>query len=286
MTGMEFDPVEVEEEGKKGEEEEKDKKPSFADFRVPDDHEDETLRGLSGPELINTLKASKELTKRAIEQANSASSAATAAANAANVAAVAGSRATVETPKPTELTKEDLLLADPNVVNAKISAIFAEKARPVLVEQYTKMSHQAIALAKQDKKAMPHWDKYEDEILKEAAPLSVDVTANMSTWKHLYATVIGRHQEEIIEEEVARRIKKKDDPDPDSDNDLDPSATVVNRESLVGKRVTVGSTGERGKGGGGGGKKALPKLNDEQRVTAARLGVSEEDYASYLIEEE
>lgn len=283
MTGMEFDPVEVEEEGdKKGGEEDGDKKPSFSDFRVPDDHEDESLRGLSGPELINTLKASKELTRRAIEQANSASSAANAAANAANVAAVAGSR-TVDAPKPTELTKEDLLLADPKIVNDKIAAIFQEKARPVLIEQYTKMTHQAIALSKQDKKAMPYWDEYEGEIIKEAGSLSLDVTANMSTWKHLYGTVTARHQEEIIDREITRRAKAKEDEDNPDLPSTTPTATE--RDNLVGKRVTVGSTGERGKGGGGGGKRALPKLDDAQRATAARLGVSEEDYASYLPEE-
>ncbi len=285
MTGMEFDPADLDEEGNlkvgegEGGGEDKDKKPSFSDFRVPDDHEDQSLRGLSGPELINTLKASKELTRRAIEQANSASGAANAAANAANVAA-AGSR-TADPPAPTTLTKEDLLLADPKIVNDKIAAIFQEKARPVLIEQYTKMSHQAIALARQDKKAMPHWDEYEAEIIREASPLSLDVTANMSTWGHLYATVVGRHQNEIIEREITKRTKEKDDPD------LDPDlpSKVVDRENLVGKRVTVGSTGERGKGGGGGGK-SPPKLDDQQRATAARLGVSEEDYASYLPDEE
>ena len=287
MTGMEFDPAELDEEGnvKTGEGEgegegDGDKKPSFSDFRVPDDHEDEALRGLSGAELLNTLKSSKELTRRAIEQANSASEAATAAANAANVAA-AGTR-TAEPAKPTELTKEDLLLADPKIVNDKIAAIFNEKARPVLVEQYTKMSNQAIAIARHDKKAMPHWDDYEDEIIKEAGPLSVDVTANQGTWKTLYATVIGRHQEEIIEKEITRRTKKKDD----DDLDLDPTATVENRADLVGRKVTVGSTGERGKGGGGGGKKGLPKLDDEQRAAARALGVTEKEYAAYLPDEE
>jgi uncharacterized membrane protein len=289
MTGMAFDPAELDDEGNlktgdgEGDGDDKDKAPSFSDFHVPDDHEDESLRGLSGAELISTLNASKELTKRAIEQANSASNAANAAANAANVAAAAGVK-TVEPAAPTVLTKEDLLLADPDVVNKKIADIFAEKARPVLIEQYNKMSHQAIALARQDKEKMPHWDRYEAEIIKEAAPLSLNVTANMSTWTHLYATVIGRHQNELIEEEVVRRTKKKKEED--DDPDLDPSATVVNRESLVGKRVTVGSTGERGKGGGGGGKKSPRKLNDEQRATAARLGVSEDDYAAYLPDEE
>ncbi len=287
MTGMAFDPAELDEEGnvKPAEEEEEkgDKKPSLSDFRVPDDYEDESLRGLSGAELINTLKQSKELTRRAIEQANSASSAATAAANAANVAAAAGTR-TVEEPAPTALTKEDLLLADPKVVNDKIAAIFQEKARPVLIEQYTKMTHQAIALAKHDKEAMPYWSEYEDEIIKEASTLSLDVTANMATWKHLYATVIGRHQNEIIDKEIAKRAKKKDDED---DPDLPATTrTAEERESLVGRRVTVGSTGERGKGGGGGGKKGPAKLDDEQRATASRLGVSEEEYAAYLPDEE
>ncbi len=289
MTGMAFDPADLDDEGNlkvgdgDGEEEDKDKKPSFSDFRVPDDHEDETLRGLSGPELINTLKASKELTRRAIEQANSASGAANAAANAANVAA-AGSR-TADPPAPTELTKEDLLLADPKVVNDKIAAIFAEKARPVLIEQYTKMSHQAIALAKQDKKVMPYWDEYEDEIIKEAAPLSLDVTANMATWRHLYGTVTARHQNEIIDKEISRRAKEKEDED-DPDLPATTRTQLEDKDNLVGKRVTVGSTGERGKGGGGGGKKGPRKLDDVQRATAARLGVSEEDYAAYLPDEE
>ena len=290
MTGLEFDPADLDAEGNvktgEGEGEGGDKKPSISDYRVPDDHEEESLRGLSGAELINTLKASKELTRRAIEQANTATTAANTAANAANIAATAGTR-TGDPPKPTELTKEDLLLADPKIVNDKISAIFNEKARPVLIEQYTKMTHQAIALAKHEKKEMPHWDEYEAEIIKEAAPLSLDVTANMATWKHLYGVVTGRHQNEIIEREIAKRTKKKEDDD--DDDDLDASATTrteADRTDLVGKRVTVGSTGERGKGGKTGGSKTAPKLNDEQRAAARALGVTEEEYAAYLPDEE
>lgn len=286
MTGMEFDPAELEEEeGAKPEEgegeDDGDKKPSFSDFHVPDDYEDEELRGLSGAELLSTLKQSRELTKRAIEQANSASGAANAAANAANAAASA-SRPASAPAAPTELTKEDLLLGDPKVVNEKIAAIFAEKARPVLVEQYTKMTHQAIELARRDTERMPYWSDYETEILNEARNLSLDVTSNMATWTHLYSTVTGRHQKEIIEKEIAKRTEKGDD-----ETDLPPTATAAPISAdLVGRRVTVGATGERGKGGGGGGKKGAPKLNDEQRRAAHLLGVAEEDYARYLPEEE
>jgi hypothetical protein len=275
MTGMEFEPVDLEEEGTKTGEEDGDESISFSDYRVPDDHEDESLRGLSGPELINTLRQSKELTRRAIEQANSASGAANAAANAANIAAVS-SRSNVDMPAPTALTKEDLLLADPKIVNDKIAAIFQEKARPVLIEQYTKMSQQAIALSRHDKKAMPYWDDYEDEIIREAGSLSLDVTANMGTWKHLYASVVGRHQSDITKKEIIRLMNEKDDPAP--------IRTEEDSGNLVGKRVTVGSTGERGKGGGGG-RKSAPKLDDEQRAAARALGVSEEEYAAYLPQE-
>lgn len=290
MSGIIFDPEDVAEdlepgvkpEGEGEGEEDDDKKPdapSFSDFRVPDDYEDESLRGLDGQSLIQALKQSKELTKRAIEQANSASGAATAAATAA--VAAAGTK-TADVPAPTEITKEDLLLADPAIINQKISDIFAEKARPVLIEQYNKMSHQALALAKTNKKSMPWWDDYEDEIITEANKLPVNMTASLDTWVGLYGTVTARHHEEIIDKEIEKREKKsKSNAEEDGAGTKD--VTGDKSTDLTGRRVTVVDAGERGKGGGGGGKRALPKLDDDQRRTARLLGVAEEDYAKYAI---
>ena len=259
----------------------KDTAPDFKDFRIPDDYEDEDLRGLDGQSLLQALKQSKELTKRAIEQANSVSGAATAAATAATVAATAGTRPAAV--KPTEITKEDLLLADPVIINKKLDDIFAEKARPVLIEQFTRMSHQALALARTDTKNMPFWEEYEDEIVARANKLSVDLTANMETWKGLYAQVTALHQPEIIEREVAKRLKKGEDDNSDGAGDKGGGGGG----DKVGRRVRVVDTGETGKGGGGGGGgDGAAGLNDEQRRTANLLGVSHEDYAKYAKEEE
>lgn len=281
MSGITFDPEDLDleagelgddESGGEGEKPGDPPKPAepaspAQPWRVPDDYEDADLRGLDGPAVVKLLQQSKDLTRRVLDQSKSTADAAVAAAHAASSRPAADNAAAEEDYR---LTKEELLTGDPDVVNRKLDALFSAKATPVVTELYRVASYNSLAAAKTDA-SMPYFQDYEDEIVRLANDLPLNVTANPQTWKHLYSRVVSLHQDEIIEKEIERRTKDKggeEKPPERNGRRPDPS----------------GSTGDAGRGGPP--AAAQRQLSTEQKRMARLLGVSEEDYLKHMPDEE
>lgn len=247
--------------------------PSLRDARVPDDYEDEDLRGVDAQTLLQLLKTSKEVTKRAVEQANAATaSAQSAAASAASVALGRDDRR--DTSEDYLLTKEELLTGDPESINRKLDQLFQAKAAPLLGSIYQGFSAQAYQIAKADS-SMPYWKDYEGEILGVARTLPVNQTASLDTWRRVYNHVLDQHRDEIFEKEINRRMEERNGGG---------AARAPGSPTLQPGRSSSMSIGERGSGSP---SKDRPedKLSDEQKRYARLLGVKLDEAAKYLIEE-
>lgn len=248
---------------------------TLRDLRVPDDYEDEDLRGVDGQTLLHLLKTSKEVTKRAIEQANAATASSSAAAASAASLAMRDQPGQQQPPDHL-LTKDELITGDPDAINNKLERLFAAKAAPLVNSIYQGFSQQAYMLAKNDKANMPYFEEFEDEILEEAKRLTVGQTASMDTWRHLYHGVENRHRDTIIDREVKKRLEAQGGGN---------GGRSTAQPELQPGRSTSASLAERGSGAGGDKIDPVSRLSDDQKRYARLLGVKPEEAAQYLPEE-
>lgn len=100
------------------------------------------------------------------------------------------------------LTSDDFISGDPDVIEQKLGQLFERKAAPLLADIYKGMTIQTMHAAKSN---LPHYSKYEQEILQELSQTPINQTANFNTWKDAHDRVVARHIDDIANERMKNR---------------------------------------------------------------------------------
>lgn len=229
------------------------KKVDVNQLKIPDDHEDETLRGKTVSQLVNEMNTLKATARSAIDHSTAVAAAAARAMPHANQPAP--QRAAEVDPNEYLITNEDLLAQDTKTLNDKVQRMFEAKATPLLLEQYQNSSIVALQASRNDKRNMPYFEHFEQEIMQLAAQRKVNETARLDTWYKMYNEVVARHQPEITEHIVQQRL---------AEERAKASPPVPQME--------------RGRGGA---VASSPTLTDDEKRVATQMGVSFEDYLKH-----
>jgi hypothetical protein len=156
-----------------------------------------------------------------------------------------------------EFTEEDLLGTDPAVFQKKLETFFQKQTQPLLVDYYSGQSEMQYRTAQQNPK-FKYFKDFEDEILSMARQLPVNQTALASTWEGLYAIVVQRHLDTILQKEQAARSRK-------------PATPPVTERGTAPQRKP---------------KSGAASLTAQEKSVADALGISHEDYARYVPKKE
>lgn len=160
-------------------------------------------------------------------------------------------------PNSVKLTSEDLLGTNPDSVNAKLDKLFEMKAAPVLGSLYQNMANNAYTAARSMTQHFPYFQKYEQEIMQVASRLPAASLADVNAWGNLYRQVVGMHYNEILEEEVQKRLSEQN-------NKKQQNIPPMER----GGSSNSPATGQH-------------NLTQEELMTATMLGVEPKEYANY-----
>lgn len=159
-------------------------------------------------------------------------------------------------PQQTEplFNSDDFISGDPAAIEEKMGQLFMRKAAPLLTDIYRGMTLQTMQTARS---TLPHFAKYEAEIMAELNPLPINQTANYATWKDAHDRVVARHIDEIAAERGRQRPpipvteRGNSAPPADTSTDLTPDdikiadGLGVSRELFARmKGVYAGRTGE------------------------------------------
>ena len=98
--------------------------------------------------------------------------------------------------------KDDFLTGEPAAIQTKIERIFEQKAQPFLLDIYRGLTISSLNTARQ---TLPHFQRYEPEILQEMAHVPINLTAHYQTWKDAHDRVTSRHIDEIMAERARAR---------------------------------------------------------------------------------
>ena len=97
---------------------------------------------------------------------------------------------------------DDFVTGRASDIEQKLGQLFERRAQPFLVEVYTNMSMLNMQNARQ---ILPHYAKYEHEIMAELGRQPVNMTANFSVWKDAHDRVVARHVDEISQERARNK---------------------------------------------------------------------------------
>lgn len=224
---------------------------SYESIILQGEHIPQELQGINVTALLNTYATQKDMMRQLLTQPAAPSA--------------GGTESDADILAQLNLTEEELGVgSNPASVQDKLSKLLEAKVGPVIrQQQFQILNTRSLLNMTQAREVLPHFKKYEAEIVMEASKKDVTETANPQTWKDLHDMVVARHQEEIIAERLAEGSKR---PKP--------------------------QFSERGKGkSGGGSDKKRSTLSDEQRrvlkgLQDAGAQITEEQYLARVQKED
>lgn len=208
----------------------------YADFRFEGDDVPEELRGRSPAEALQTYRALQTIARQL-------------------AAAQQQPAQTAQSLPAVEITEDDLgYSADPKVLQGKIEQLLAAKTQPYIQSLH---QQQSMSNYQQARTTLPHFQRYEQEILQHAQQLNVEQTANPQTWVWLHNQVAAMHMDEIIADKIKEATAAA------SAAPARPAAPVTERGSAPAPN---------------GGKSKKPDLSPEELAVVRGLGITPEQF--------
>lgn len=107
--------------------------------------------------------------------------------------------------------KDDFIDPHASNVEEKITQLFQRTAAPLILDVYRANTVNAVLIARRE---LPHFQRFEQEIMAEVANEPINRTANFNFWREVHDKVAGRHAEEIGRDAAARASKERPAPPP------------------------------------------------------------------------
>lgn len=109
-------------------------------------------------------------------------------------------------PEAYRITGDDLMGSNAETVNQKLDRLFEAKAAPLVNQIWQGLGALAFMQAR-NSPALPYFQRYEQEITAIASRQPSNVMMNPMAWESIYKQVVASHQNEIVEEEVRKRLQ-------------------------------------------------------------------------------